>query len=53
MPFAVELFFDPELDRAVRQIWSVASKQARVSDRMAETGNRPHVSLAAFNLKAD
>jgi hypothetical protein len=49
MPFAVEIFFDPNLDKAVRHLWAQVSKGTGVPDRMAETGNRPHVSLAAFN----
>ena len=49
MPHAVELFFDPSLDQAVRRLWAETAQGAGVSDRMAETGNRPHISLAAFN----
>jgi len=49
MPYAVELFFDPSLDKAVRHVWMEASVGASVPNRMAETGNRPHLSLAAFN----
>lgn len=49
MPFAVELFFDPDLDKAVRHLWQQVSKMAGVPNKMADTGNKPHISLAAFN----
>jgi|ERR1700722_865888 len=49
MPFALELFFDLDLDRAVRRVWEQVSQKAGVSNKMADTGNRPHISLAAFN----
>jgi hypothetical protein len=49
MPFAVELFFDPQLDGAVRAVWAEVSKRAGVPNHLADTGNRPHISLAAFN----
>jgi hypothetical protein len=49
MPFALELFFEPDLDRAVRQVWEQVSKEAGVPNKMADTGNRPHISLAVFN----
>jgi hypothetical protein len=49
MPFAVELFFDTGLEDAVRRLWEAVSQATGVPNRMAVTGNRPHVSLAAFN----
>ncbi|HXB98239.1 MAG TPA: 2'-5' RNA ligase family protein [bacterium] len=49
MPFAVELFFDPDLDGAVRRVWAQVAKKTGIPNRMADTGNRPHISLAAFN----
>lgn len=48
MPFAVELFFDADLDQAVRQIWEAVAKTADVPNAMAISRNRPHVSLAVF-----
>lgn len=45
MPFAIELFFDPAADRAVRSIWR-ALADAGISRTMVDLGSHPHVSLA-------
>ena len=45
MGFAIELFFDPAADAAVRTIWR-ALADASHSPTMLEIGSRPHVSLA-------
>jgi len=48
MPYAVELFFDPDADARVRQIWSTLS-QAGICDYLAGSPSRPHVSLSVFD----
>jgi len=48
MPYAVELFFDPDADARVRQIWSTLS-QAGICDYLTGSPSRPHVSLSVFD----
>ncbi|HTB35082.1 MAG TPA: 2'-5' RNA ligase family protein, partial [bacterium] len=48
MPYAVELFFDLELDQSVRGLWDAFARETGRPNGMADTGNRPHISLAAF-----
>src|SRR5688500_511570 len=45
MPFAIELFFDPDAAAAVRSLWRVLA-DAGVSRAMLDAGSHPHVSLA-------
>ena len=45
MPFAIELFLDPDADAAVRSVWR-ALADAGVSRTMLDAGSQPHVSLA-------
>ena len=45
MVFAVEMYFDPEADRAVRQIWQNIA-EAGLKSFMLEGNYRPHISLS-------
>ena len=44
MPFAVELYFDPSIEKRIRDAWK-AIDAAGISDSMLKGGYRPHVSL--------
>ncbi len=44
MPFAVECYFDPTTEDAVRNIWQ-ALADAKINSRMIDVGARPHISL--------
>jgi len=44
MPFAVECYFDPATEDAVRNIWR-ALADAKINSRMIDVGARPHISL--------
>ena len=48
MGYAIELYFDPVCDLAVRRIWSKVADGAGVS-AMSAGGGRPHVSLAVYS----
>jgi 2'-5' RNA ligase len=48
VPFAVELFFDPELEKSLKQVWAEVSAAAGAPNTMAEQGHRPHLTLAFF-----
>ncbi len=48
MPFAVELFFDPDADRRVCDIWSELAR-AKVNSFMIDGHYRPHVTLGVLN----
>lgn len=48
MGFAVELYFDPDSDLAVRRIWSAIADGFGLST-MLTNGGRPHVSLAVYS----
>ncbi|GIV97098.1 MAG: 2'-5' RNA ligase [Herpetosiphonaceae bacterium] len=45
MPYAIELFLDPQAAGEVRRLWD-ALAQSGVSSRMLERPYRPHISLA-------
>ena len=47
MTFAVQLFFDPVSDTAIRSLWG-ALASAGVPFPLRESGNRPHFSLAIY-----
>lgn len=40
MPYAFEMFFDPESDIRIRQIWSLLKEQF-LSDYMCDSGSIP------------
>ena len=44
MPFAVECYFDPATEDAIRNIWR-ALADAKINSRMIDVGARPHISL--------
>jgi 2'-5' RNA ligase len=48
MPYAVELYFNPQAETAVRHIWQTFAAAGRLSP-MLESGYRPHVSLAVYD----
>ena len=48
MGYAVELYFNPELEAALRQLRQRLS-EAGVSSALDELGDRPHVSLAVLH----
>ena len=48
MGYAVELYFDPVSDRAVRRIWSEIADGVGIST-VSASGGRPHVSLAVYS----
>ncbi|HTB22289.1 MAG TPA: 2'-5' RNA ligase family protein [bacterium] len=48
MPFAVELFFDSDLDSRVRQVCKMVADEVGFPDTMAQKGSRPHLALAVF-----
>jgi 2'-5' RNA ligase len=48
MPFAIQLFFDPASDAAVRRLWAELAS-AEVPFPLQDSGNRPHVSLAIYS----
>lgn len=48
MGFAVELYFDPNLDSTVRSM-RVALNAAGVNPLLDQVGDRPHISLAVFH----
>lgn len=45
LPYAVEMYFDPDTETAVRAIWSEMAA-AGVDDTQLRLGFRPHLSLA-------
>ena len=47
MPYAIELFFDETVDRAIRRIWRDLADR-RLAPYLAECGSRPHVSVAVY-----
>jgi len=47
MPYALELFFDEQTDRAVRSVWRVLAAPGG-SDYLEKNGVRPHLALAVF-----
>ncbi|MBP6506573.1 MAG: 2'-5' RNA ligase family protein [Opitutaceae bacterium] len=47
MPLAIELFFDPATEAAIRSLWS-ALAAAGVCDHMANSHSRPHISLSVL-----
>jgi len=47
MPFAVEMFFDENADKLVRQVWDDLAR-AKVNAFMIDGGYRPHVTLGVF-----
>lgn len=49
MPYAVELFFDADLDHRVRQVCKVVSDRIGHPDSMTLKGSRPHLALAVFD----
>ncbi len=52
MGYAVELYFDPDSDLAVRRIWSGIADAFGLST-MLTNGGRPHVSLAVYSDELD
>ena len=50
--YAVELSFDAETERAVRQVWGELQR-AGVDDFMSHTGAHPHISLAVYDSVDD
>ena len=48
MPFAVELFFDTQAEKQIRDIWK-AVQNAGISSPLLDAGYRPHVSLGVCN----
>lgn len=52
MGYAVELYFDPDSDLAVRRIWSGIADAFGLSTMLAN-GGRPHVSLAVYSNDFD
>ena len=48
MPFAIQLFFDPASDTAVRSLWAELAS-TEVPFPLRDSGNRPHVSLAIYS----
>jgi 2'-5' RNA ligase len=47
MSFAVQLYFDPGSDTAIRNLWEAVAS-AGVPFPLRDSGNRPHVSLAIY-----
>jgi hypothetical protein len=47
MPFAIQLFFDPVSDTAVRSLWEELASKG-VPFPLRDSGNRPHFSLAIY-----
>jgi 2'-5' RNA ligase len=45
MPYATQLFFDPETEGAIHAIWQELVANG-VAPYMGQSGNRPHISLA-------
>ena len=52
MGYAVELYFDPGSESAVRRIWSGIADEFGLST-MSTSGVRPHVSLAVYSDDVD
>jgi hypothetical protein len=48
MPFAIQVFFDPASDTAVRSLWAELASTA-VPFPLQDSGNRPHLSLAIYS----
>jgi hypothetical protein len=49
MPFAVELYLDPEADARVRDLWTALDTRGVVSlGSLPKSDHHPHVSLAVF-----
>jgi hypothetical protein len=49
MTHAIELFFDPAADQAVRQAWNAVGPGADLPNHLLGIPTRPHVSLAVLN----
>ena len=47
MPFAVEMFFDENADKLVRDVWDDLAR-AKVNSFMIDGGYRPHVTLGVL-----
>ena len=47
MSFAVQLYFDPESDKAIRSLWEAIASTG-IPFPLRDSGNRPHVSLAIY-----
>jgi 2'-5' RNA ligase len=47
MPFAVEMFFDENADKLVRNVWNELAV-AKLTSSMIDGGYRPHVTLGVF-----
>jgi 2'-5' RNA ligase len=47
MPYAVELFFDPRTDAAVRKLWQWLADEG-ISTYLASSDSVPHISLGGF-----
>ena len=47
MGFAVEMYFDPQTEARVRDVWWELARQG-VNSYQVDVGARPHVSLAVF-----
>lgn len=47
MPLAIELFFDPAAEAAIRSLWS-ALAAGGICDHMANSHSRPHISLSVL-----
>jgi len=47
MPFAVEMFFDEDADKLVRDVWAELAR-ANITSFMIDGGYRPHVTLGVF-----
>ena len=47
MPFAIQLFFDPASDTAVRNLWAELASTG-LPYPLSDSGNRPHFSLAIY-----
>jgi 2'-5' RNA ligase len=47
MPYSIGLYFDPETDRTVREIWRRLAEDG-LADYYPVSGNRPHITLVLF-----
>lgn len=48
MPYAIEMFFDEELDATIRSVWNKLAER-KLAPYLAGCGSRPHVSLAVYD----
>ena len=48
MPYSIGLYFDPETDHTVREIWRRLAEDG-LADYYPVSGNRPHITLVLFD----